>query len=133
MYEYDESDDTGYETLTHPAGGFKASFDLTTFGDAETWQAAMGRFGFAHDEYRKSAGTGHTARRFLWHNDELVVQTCNNPLTGEYYDPEMRNPEEGYASYIHVIGEEAAVAAFYEWVKEHAQHIKEASLGKWVV
>lgn len=129
----ESKEDSDYERPVSPGGEFRASFDLTDFGDAETWLDAVENFDFEEAEVEYDKGTDSTSECFVWFNEDLTVRTYANPRTGERAGMPERTPEPGYASYIHVVGDEEAVTEFYEWVKMRAEHIKEASLGKWVV
>lgn len=109
----------------------EAGFDLTTFGDARTFRVFLKDVGLHPEadfvEVDKAPDEpDRTYRNFVWANEDLALITGNNPLTGEYSDPSMRRPEEGYASYVGLSGTETAVDAAFSAVKAYAQHIKEA-------
>lgn len=116
--------------VTHPNGDMKASFDLTDFGSADNFQRFLDEFDIGEHDTETSVRTNEE----VWHNDRVAVRTSNNPITGE--DPRgMRHDEEGYASYIHIIGEEDAVREVYEYITTSNDTFTDGNhaLGEYVV
>lgn len=109
----------------------RASFDLTDFGSAETWLELLKRHGLTRTPYYDGEG-------FEWSTNDksLIVHTYCNPYTGELVSrigsPSQK--EKGYASYIHVTGEEELVESFYEDARQAAVMIDGGSaLGEFIV
>lgn len=106
-------------SIAHPNGDAEAGFDLTDFGSPGEFQTFLRKFdltpGVVEDDGR---------RRYVWHNSDVVVVTGNNPITGEYSDPEMREPEKGYASYIGIEGDAEVVEEVYEYIQNNVDFIK---------
>lgn len=111
-------------------GGYKASFDLTDFPSPEAFQTVLDETGLSLEE---GVDPFDLDDGWNWTGDCVVVHTYANPLTGERAGMPDRAPEPGYASYIHVQGDEERVREVYEAIRRYASYTKEASLGKWVV
>lgn len=119
----------------------EAGFDLTTFGSAEAFRLLLNALDLNTDtmtvdseqaspgaEYAKVDKAPDDPDRdygvFVWANADLALLTGNNPRTGEYSDPSMRQNEKGYASYIGLSGTPEAVEEAYNLIEERATHIK---------
>lgn len=109
----------------------EAGFDLTDFGSAENFLGLLNAVGIdANEQYAKVDKSPDDPDRdygmYVWANADLAIITGNNPLTGEYSDPDMRSPQKGYASYIGLSGDPEAVEDAFNRIKQRASHIKEA-------
>ena len=109
----------------------RASFDLTDFGSANTWLELLKRHGLTRTPYYDGEG-------FEWstNDKQLIVHTYCNPYTGERVS-RIGSPsekEEGYASYIHVIGDKDLVESFYGDARQSADMIDGGcALGEFIV
>ena len=90
-----------------------ASCDLTHFdGNWPRFKAELGLTYCGRAPGRCNA--------FVWTARGLTVDTHNNPETGEYSQPNRRDDEPGYASYIGASGDPARIREFREALKRHA-------------
>lgn len=108
---------------------FRAAFDLTNIGDAATFREFLDHFdGSRCDTAEQSVFDSG----FVWSlgSGDAYIRTYNNPLTGQHYR-DLRPPDAGYASYIHLVGEEAVVRDAYRWIEDNANYTKGKSLGTW--
>ena len=110
----------------HEAAETAVGFDCTDFGDAETFRRVLESVNLdpEDDRYRLDAGDETDAVAHVWANDAVMIQTGNDPLSGEYGEPSAnRDPEPGYASLIGIEGREHAVGSLFREVKRHAAEI----------
>lgn len=98
------------------------SFDLTDFGDRETFISLLKDHNIDNEPEIVDTGQQY---RYLWHSPNLTMETGNNPITGMYMNPKIREPEPGYASYIGITGEEDAVKDLADDIKDFAEFIKD--------
>jgi len=54
--------------------------------------------------------------RFVWANDDVLIATLCNPLTGEHGLPDVGRKPRGWASYIAISGRADAVEAVYDTI-----------------
>jgi len=66
-------------------------------------------------------------RGFVWHGEGIEITTGNNPITGQYSNPNMREPEVNYASYIGITGLPDQVKMAVKLIKKHSSVIKDES------
>lgn len=121
---------------TPEADRAEAGFDLTSFGDRDTFEELLATLDLDprvqtehHDpQHAKVDKRPDDPDRdygiFVWANEDVALITGNDPITGEYSDPTSRSPEVGYASYIGISGKPGAVAELYETIKDRAPQIK---------
>lgn len=114
--------------MTRQSQQFRAAFDLTNIGDAETFEQFLDEF----EGTREDAAIPEFSDGFVWSlgDGDAYIRTYNNPLTGKHYR-DIRPPDEGYASYTHLIGDEQVVREAYRWIENNANYIKDKSLGTW--
>jgi len=128
--------------VQHNEPDCEAGFDLTDFGNSENFAELLATFDLSPDMYynpdhydpvpdpqyskvdKRPEDPDRDYGVFVWANRNVALITGNNPLTGEYSNPDMRQKEEGYASYIGISGEEGAVREIYDAIKQRANHIK---------
>lgn len=104
-------------------------FDLTDFSRAKTFEQLLRKnnliSGYKRYKVKRGlAGDKTTYYKYVWRNSSVQLVTNNNPLTGKYTNPSMRDDEKGYASYMSVIGEPAAVRELVQDIRELATYIK---------
>jgi len=84
-------------------------FDLTDF-EPDGFQKVLKGLGIPQeyvrswhepDEIFKEERQG---RGFVWEGEGIMIETKNNPITGQYGTERMREPEKDYASYIGITG-----------------------------
>ena len=88
------------ESLKIFKDGAQHGFDLTDFkpGGFKRFLKALGIPMIA-----KGSSTGapwSDGRSFFWRNNDIIIITGNNPITGQYRDEGRRKPEKNYASYV---------------------------------
>lgn len=108
-------------------GDFKASFDLTDFGSADVFRDVIDETELKQNN--KYSGEGF---EFIGIKEDVTVHTYNNPITGESSGPD-NSRRDGYASYIHIIGDADRVSEVYTAIIEHSCYMKGKSLGEWIV
>ena len=80
--------------------GVAHGFDLTDFkpGGFKKFLKALNIPTIAKGSF---TGTSWSkGSNFYWRNKDIVIITGNNPITGQYYAPDRRDPEKNYASYV---------------------------------
>jgi hypothetical protein len=105
-HEHLTLDDRLTSGLHHTAGDGKAGRDLTTFGSPETFEQVLADLDLPSDPIELYDDLDRR-RCFVWANDELMIVTGANPITGEHAHYDQN--ELGYASYIGIEGDEDAV------------------------
>lgn len=119
----------------HPAVGREYSIpyeravdlDLTTFPDPEAFTDLCDRHGLTEtytvDEVTRD---GFHALYWHWYNDEVLMITCVNPVTGDkrHSSGQFVLVEPGYASHMMLKGLSEPVIALYEDIVASAAHIK---------
>mgnify|MGYP001215146494 FL=1 len=73
---------------------------------------------------------GRPEKGFQWKGRDILIVTGNDPITGKFRNPENRDPERNYASYIGIEGEEQKVKQAVKLIKQNLQYYKEESKGK---
>ena len=69
------------------------------------------------------------SRGFFWKGRDILIVTGNDPITGKFRNPENRDPERNYASYIGIEGEEKKVKQAVKLIKQNLQYFKDESKG----
>ena len=111
-------------------------FDLTSFGTAENFKKVLKENKLSIKGKRKCIiGKDYVGKptkrcQFEWKNKDVKLITSNNPITGQFNEPKRRSPEEGYASYIGIIGDDKQVPKLVKSIKKHARDIKDESKGR---
>jgi len=90
----------------------KHGFDLTTFDNAKNFLKLLKMLGM--EEMPEQNKDGY----FIWSGPGITIVTGNDPITGTYYKPQAREPEEGYASYIGLEGEADKVKKAVDYIKK---------------
>ena len=102
---------------------YKHGFDLTGFDSPEDWKKVLSAAGITNQTpTRGSDGS------FIWKGSSVTIVTGNDPISGEYMN-KNREKEPGYASYIGLEGDEAAVKKAVEVIKDLGDY-KDESPGK---
>ncbi len=105
-------------------------FDLTDFKNGQFKDVLKG-LGIAEGDVTNDMGEdldGKPYRRgFVWHGEGIEITTGNNPITGQYSNPNMREPEVNYASYIGITGLPEQVKMAVKLIKKHSSVIKDES------
>tara|TARA_R100000995_G_scaffold74993_1_gene44173 strand:- start:627 stop:1016 length:390 start_codon:yes stop_codon:yes gene_type:complete len=73
---------------------------------------------------------GKPDKGFQWKGRNILIVTGNDPITGKFRNPENRDPERNYASYIGIEGDEKKVEQAVKLIKQNLQYYKEESKGK---
>jgi len=102
-------------------------FDLTDFKNGQFKDVLKG-LGIAEGDVTDDIGEdldGKPYRRgFVWHGEGIEITTGNNPITGQYSNPNMREPEVNYASYIGITGLPDQVKMAVKLIKKHSDFRK---------
>lgn len=105
-------------------------FDLTDFKNGQFKDVLKG-LGIVEADVTNDMGEdldGKPYRRgFVWHGEGIEITTGNNPITGQYSNPNMREPEVNYASYIGITGLPDQVKMAVKLIKKHSSDIKDES------
>jgi hypothetical protein len=88
----------------------EAGFDSTHFGSAEAFKLLRDELSLSQEPARFRCGdSASDVLSFIWFNDDLLVITKVNPITGEAGGSLADDCSEGYASYIGIEGNAHAV------------------------
>jgi len=96
---------------------FEHGFDLTDF-DQQYWIIMLTLLGLEAVNQKKDNGG------YVWIFKDGYIVTGNDPLTGNYCQPESRDPERGYLSYVGIAGNFDFVDTVRKFIKTHAKYIK---------
>lgn len=146
QYTYTQSDkgfyvgevsqsDSEYQQIVHPEG-FVASFDITHTDSPDVWENLVAEHDLCQTTWKQPGFDLH--ERFVWFNDDVVITTTTNPLTGVC--PRYENNEAFYipsnnlgrCGYIHIVGKTAVVEEIFHYIKDNS-NVKDHSLGYFCV
>lgn len=104
---------------------FKWGYDLTTFFDKENTEGeTQFKELLALFDLIEVPREGKDIP-FQWKSSRLLLVAANNPLTGEYYRRDDRDPEKGYLSYVGIeCDSEDLLEDFVKLFREKALDIK---------
>lgn len=124
-----------YQKPVHPEG-FAAAFDITRVWGRDVWRDMIDEHGLEHVEWKPDFSE-KIHRRYVWFNDDVVITTTTNPLTGENPSYEQAShyipsDNHGKCGYIHIVGKEAVVKEIFNHIKNNAD-TKDYSLGHFYV
>jgi len=101
----------------------KHGFDLTDF--------KSGGFKKVLKELRIRPKSKHMGNKgFYWKGSGILIVTGNDPLTGQFSQPDRRKSEKNYASFIGVEGKSDTVEKAVDLIKKYASYIKGESPGR---
>ena len=106
---------------TLPVGMKQWGFELTDF-EPNSFEKILTNLGIKEGNVTDkliSVNEKMVRTGFIWSGDGITIITSNNPITGEYNQPERRPPEIGYAGYIGVQGESAKVDRAVKLIRDH--------------
>ena len=72
---------------------------------------------------------GNPDKGFQWKGRGILIVTGNDPITGKFRNPDRRDPERNYASYIGIEGDADKVKRAVELIKKHTSYRKGESKG----
>ena len=72
---------------------------------------------------------GNPDKGFQWKGRGILIVTGNDPITGKFRNPDRRDPERNYASYIGIEGDADKVKKAVELIKKHTSYRKGESKG----
>ena len=98
----------------------KHGFDLTEI-DANHWKNLIADHGLVRSFDEEG---------WKWKAEGILIVAGNDPVSGKYARPNMRPDQIGYASYIGIEGESEIVESVVQFIKKHADFIKDESEGK---
>lgn len=103
-------------------------FDLTDFGSAATFKKIVDKFHLKFKKVEKKSPISDSKySEFHWKGIGILIVTGNNPITGEYSNPGLRENEKGYASYMGLEGEDWRVRDAVKMIKDLATFTKDES------
>jgi hypothetical protein len=97
---------------------YECGFDLTDIG-VKNFIKLLKLNDLKWTQRKKDGGA------YVWGFDDGHIVTNNDPLTGNYSDPTVREPEIGYASYIGVVGSKSFRDRVAKFIKRNAEYIKD--------
>ena len=98
-------------------------FDLTNF-KSNKFKVVLKNLGIRP----KSQNMGDNG--FYWKGNGILIITGNDPITGQYWAPDRRDPEKDYASYIGIEGKPELVARAVDLIHKYASYIKNETPGR---
>jgi len=110
----------------------RVAFDLTDIGSAKKYERFLEKFnlksGYKRYSHTVTSSVDSVEDRkyygFVWANSRVAIKTRNNPLTGQYTQPNQRRKEKGYASSIVIEGQCRDVKKMRDWIVNNANSIK---------
>jgi hypothetical protein len=85
-------------------------FDLTSFEKPANFEKLLKMLGLKGEGERGESG-------WEWKNNDIIIVTGNNPITGEYFRGNREN-EPGYASYIGLTGNADKVKKAADYIRK---------------
>jgi len=113
--------------VSHAEYDEEVGFDLTDFLYDENFINCLIEMGInpQTDYFRVQRGEEiKPSYLYCWANEELLIVTGNNPITGKNSTPIHRPDEKGYASYIGIEGRDSAVSKAVNLIKKYADNYK---------
>ena len=108
--------------LQKNAGDIDWGFDTTDF-EPDGFQKILKNLGIPQEfartwhEAEPKLGLERQGRGFVWEGEGIMIETKNNPITGEYGNPKQREPEKDYAGYIGITGQPEQVKIAVKLIK----------------
>lgn len=118
------TNDYGIPAVEHEVEGERRGFD-TTFMDPDEFKALLDRHNLNSNEVVHGSWDYKDTRLWAWYNDDVLLVTSNNPLTGETSNPNGRDDSEGCLGYVGIEGDIDAVEALWHDIEETAESIKD--------
>jgi hypothetical protein len=118
---------SGARRLVLADPGPRWDFDLISFSSAASFENLLDRHGLTeYIRVDQDSDYYDTRYAFVWYNPEtgLLLQTKNNPITGQYSIPADRPSEKGYASYMAIEGPSEAAKQLAVDITLTADHVK---------
>lgn len=116
-------------SLKSKTGITQWGFDLTDF-KPNTFEKVLKELGIPQEFTR----TYHEAdpelklerqgRGFVWEGEGILIETKNNPISGEYGTEGRREPEMNYAGYIGITGQPEQVKKAVQLIKKNTTYRK---------
>ncbi len=103
-------------------------FDLTDF-KPDGFQKVLKELGIPQEYVRSWHEPDETrnervGRGFVWEGEGIMIETKNNPITGQYGTERMREPETNYAGYIGITGLPDQVKNAVKLIKKNTTYRK---------
>jgi len=115
--------------VSHAEYDEEAGFDLTNFLYVENFINCLIEMGInpQTDYFRVQRWEENTKSNYLycWANEELLIVTGNNPITGIYRIPGKKTKQKGYTSYIGIEGRDMTVSKAVNSIKKYAENYKD--------
>lgn len=130
---------TAHYEFHHTAAETAAGFDCTDFGNADTFRQVLEAVDLdpEADHYRIDSRLDPNNEdaiktvAHIWVNDGVMIQTGNDPLSGEYGKADVgKDSEPGYASLIRIEGREYPVGSLFREIKRHAKDVDGVNFDK---
>ncbi len=108
--------------LKKNVGDIDWGFDLTDF-EPDGFQKVLKELGMPQEFVRTwhepdEFNTERQGRGFVWEGEGIMIETKNNPITGQYGNPKQREPEKDYAGYIGITGQPDQVKMAVKLIKK---------------
>jgi len=100
------------------------NFDLTTFPNKQAFIRIVRAFNLEYERFQIPRMNLNDYYKYTWSNEDVLLTTGNNPISGRYSSPDQREKEVGYASHISIRGRCDVVEEVAEMVVEEAYRIK---------
>ena len=100
----------------------KWGFDKIHFRTAENFAKVLAAGGVSVLQEPKHGSMGE----FIWKGTGVAIVCFNNPITGEYAQPNQRGPEKGYGGYMGIEGNPDRVEAVVKAAKKYGKYEDES-------
>ena len=119
--------DVMYQTasIEHTNKEKEAGFDLTDFKSEETFCEVLEELDIdPYWNYYRVENTNYSDPTYcyIWANEQGMILLGNNPITGEWSNPDKRPKDWGYGSYIGIEGTEQFVTTAFELIKNNGYY-----------
>ena len=122
LYEDIDNENQIVENILTEEG--QAGFDVTDM-HLSYWKKLFAFLKLDPDKFKPRK----SGKPFVWKGSGITFVTTNNPFTGEYYIDGKRQPEEGYASYIGIKGNEDKVKHAFDYIEKYGNY-KDSEYGQ---
>lgn len=104
----------------------EAGFDSTDIS-ASNWKRLLKQYNIPTKPKLVTGQYGYY--KWVWKAKDrsVVIYTANDPITGKYVEPGIKDDKKNHAGYIGIKGEKDAVKGVYDFIEQNADRILNSS------